>query len=104
MQLDNLMPQQEISRRVGPSAPAVARRLQTASLHRIIKKKDISVVNERAIGRPLTVIAEVTTETGKTGSDRRDKKAFRELSTGAAVLLHHWRDGLCAYHECQRHG
>lgn len=61
VQIDNLMPQREISERVGLSAPAVARRLQRLRATGIIRQ-DISVVNEGALGRPLTIVVEVTTE------------------------------------------
>jgi DNA-binding Lrp family transcriptional regulator len=61
VQVDNLMPQREISERVGLSAPAVARRLQRLRATGIIKR-DISVVNEGALGRPLTIVVEVATE------------------------------------------
>lgn len=61
VQLDNLMPQREISDRVGLSAPAVARRLQRLRASGVIRR-DISVVDERAVGRPLTIVVEVTTE------------------------------------------
>jgi DNA-binding Lrp family transcriptional regulator len=61
VQSDNLMPQREISERVGLSAPAVARRLQRLRSTGVIRR-DISVVNEGALGRPLTIVVEVTTE------------------------------------------
>jgi DNA-binding Lrp family transcriptional regulator len=61
VQVDNLMPQREISERVGLSAPAVARRLQRLRATGVIKR-DISVVNEGALGRPLTIVVEVATE------------------------------------------
>ncbi|TKT69554.1 Lrp/AsnC family transcriptional regulator [Aquamicrobium sp. LC103] len=61
VQTDNLMPQREISELVGLSAPAVARRLQRLRSSRIIQK-DIAIIDESAVGRPLTIVAEVTTE------------------------------------------
>lgn len=61
VQVDNLMPQREISERVGLSAPAVARRLQRLRATGVIKR-DIPVVNEGALGRPLTIVVEVATE------------------------------------------
>jgi Lrp/AsnC family transcriptional regulator, leucine-responsive regulatory protein len=61
VQCDNLMPQREISDRVGLSPPAVARRLQRLRASGIIAK-DIAIVDERAVGRPLTIVVEVTTE------------------------------------------
>jgi DNA-binding Lrp family transcriptional regulator len=61
VQLDNLMPHREISERVGLSAPAVARRLQRLRAGGVIRK-DIAVIDERSVGRPLTIIVEVTSE------------------------------------------
>ncbi|MER8537107.1 Lrp/AsnC family transcriptional regulator [Mesorhizobium sp. M1005] len=64
VQFDNLMQQREISDRVGIPAAAVARRLKWLRSAGIIRK-DISILNERAVGRPLTVIVEVTAENQK---------------------------------------
>ncbi|WP_352917309.1 winged helix-turn-helix transcriptional regulator [Mesorhizobium sp. M1143] len=48
---DDLIQQREISDRVGLSAAAVARRLKGLRSTGIIRK-DISVLSERAVGRP----------------------------------------------------
>ncbi|MER9007165.1 Lrp/AsnC family transcriptional regulator [Mesorhizobium sp. M0862] len=64
VQFDNLMRQREIADRVGLSAGAVARRLKRLRSTGIIRK-DISIVNERAVGRPQTVFVEVTAKNGK---------------------------------------
>ncbi|MGX7877156.1 Lrp/AsnC family transcriptional regulator [Mesorhizobium sp. ORM6] len=64
VQVDNLMQQHEISDRVGLSAAAVARRLKRLRSAGIIRK-DMSILNERAVARPLTVIVEVTAENEK---------------------------------------
>lgn len=61
VQKDNLMPHREVSDRIGLSAPAVARRLQRLRATGVIRK-DVAVVDERAVGRPLTIVVEVTTE------------------------------------------
>ncbi|MGI6246888.1 MAG: Lrp/AsnC family transcriptional regulator [Pseudochelatococcus sp.] len=61
VQNDNQTPQREISESVGLSAPAVARRLQRLRATGIIRK-DMAVVDERALGRPLTIVVEVTSE------------------------------------------
>lgn len=61
VQTNNQMPQREIAAIVGLSVPAIARRLQRLRNTGIIKC-DISVLNEGAIGRPLTIVVEVTTE------------------------------------------
>ncbi|MER9281590.1 Lrp/AsnC family transcriptional regulator [Mesorhizobium sp. M0522] len=64
MQFDNLMQQREISDRVGLSAAAVARRLKRLRSTGIISK-DISILNQRAVGHPQTVFVEVTAKNGK---------------------------------------
>ena len=61
VQEDNLMPQREISEAIGLSAPAVARRLKRLRATGVIRK-DMAIVDERALGRPLTIVVEVTTE------------------------------------------
>lgn len=61
VQEDNQSPHREISIRVGLSAPAVARRLQRLRASGVIRK-DMAVVDEYALGRPLTIIVEVTSE------------------------------------------
>jgi len=61
VQLDNQMPQRIIADRIGLSPPAVARRLQQLRQNGIIQR-DISVIDEAAVGRPLTIVVEVTTE------------------------------------------
>lgn len=61
VQLDNQMPQRIIAERIGLSAPAVARRLQNLREMGVIAR-DIAVIDETAVGRPLTIVVEVTTE------------------------------------------
>ena len=61
VQSNNLIPQREVSEMIGLSVPAVARRLQRLRNIGVIKK-DIAVVDEGAVGRPLTIVVEVTTE------------------------------------------
>ena len=61
VQLDNQMPQRIIADKIGLSPPAVARRLQHLRETGVIQQ-DISVIDETAVGRPLTIVVEVTTE------------------------------------------
>jgi Lrp/AsnC family transcriptional regulator, leucine-responsive regulatory protein len=61
VQENNQTPQREISDRVGLSAPAVARRLQRLRANGVIRK-DMAIVDEYALGRPLTIVVEVTSE------------------------------------------
>ncbi len=61
VQVDNQTPQRIIGDQVGLSSPAVARRLQHLRKVGVIRR-DISVVDENGVGRPLTIIVHVTTE------------------------------------------
>ena len=61
VQLDNQMPQRLIADRIGLSPPAVARRLQNLRETGVIAR-DLSVIDETAVGRLLTIVVEVTTE------------------------------------------
>jgi DNA-binding Lrp family transcriptional regulator len=61
VQTNNQSSQREISDAVGLSVPAVARRLQRLRASGIIRQ-DIAIVDESAVGRPLTIVVEVTTE------------------------------------------
>ncbi len=61
VQLDNQMPQRIIADRIGLSPPAVARRLQQLRETGVIRR-DIAVIDETAVGRPLTIVVEVATE------------------------------------------
>ncbi|BCG83323.1 Lrp/AsnC family transcriptional regulator [Mesorhizobium sp. 113-3-3] len=77
VQFDNLMQQRETADRVGLPAAAVARRLKWLRSAGTIRK-DISILNERAVGRPLTVIVEVTAENQK--MDLLDEMKIRFLN------------------------
>lgn len=61
VQEDNLAPQRVIGETIGLSPPAVARRLQSLRESGVISK-DIAVVDGPSVGRPLTIIAHVSTE------------------------------------------
>jgi Lrp/AsnC family transcriptional regulator, leucine-responsive regulatory protein len=61
VQLDNQTTQRIIADKIGLSPPAVARRLQQLRENGVIQR-DISVIDEAAVGRPLTIIVEVSTE------------------------------------------
>lgn len=75
VQTDNQQPHREISEQIGLSVPAVARRLQRLRATGIIKK-DISIVEEGAVGRPLTIVVEVTTENERLDLLDEMKKRF----------------------------
>lgn len=61
VQQDNHASQRVIAERIGLSPPAVARRLQHLRETKVIRQ-DIAVLDETAVGRPLTIIVHVTTE------------------------------------------
>jgi Lrp/AsnC family transcriptional regulator, leucine-responsive regulatory protein len=61
LQKSNLGPHREIADEVGLSVAAVARRIQRLREAKIIMA-DVSVVDQNAAGRPLTLIVEVTSE------------------------------------------
>jgi Lrp/AsnC family leucine-responsive transcriptional regulator len=61
VQRNNLQPLREIARSVNLSAPAVARRLQRLRAEGVICQ-DVSVLDAVAVGRPLTLIVEITVE------------------------------------------
>jgi DNA-binding Lrp family transcriptional regulator len=76
VQRDNQMPQRLIADQVGLSPAAVARRLQHLRETGIIRR-DISIVDERAVGRPLTIVVEVTTENERLDLLDAMKERFR---------------------------
>ncbi|MCV9999286.1 Lrp/AsnC family transcriptional regulator [Pararhizobium sp. YC-54] len=61
VQTDNFLSQRVIAEKVGLSPPAVARRLQHLRNTKVIRS-DIAVLDETAVGRPLTIIVHVATE------------------------------------------
>jgi Lrp/AsnC family leucine-responsive transcriptional regulator len=61
VQENNLSPLRVIADKVGLSVPAVARRLQRLRETQVIEK-DVSVVDQTLVGRPLTLIVAVTSE------------------------------------------
>ena len=61
VQHNNQTSQRVIAERIGLSPPAVARRLQRLRETQVIRS-DVAVLDEAAVGRPLTIIVQVTTE------------------------------------------
>jgi DNA-binding Lrp family transcriptional regulator len=76
VQLDNQTPQRLIADKIGLSPPAVARRLQHLRETKVIQR-DISVIDEGAVGRPLTIIVAVTTENERLDLLDAMKERFR---------------------------
>ena len=61
LQRDNLTPQREISQRVNLSPAAVHRRIRRLHDEGVIVA-DVAVIDPAAVGRPLTIIAEIAVE------------------------------------------
>jgi Lrp/AsnC family leucine-responsive transcriptional regulator len=61
LQRNNMRGHREVADEVGLSVAAVARRIQKLRDSKIIAG-DVSIVDQDAVGRPLTLIVEVTTE------------------------------------------
>jgi len=61
LQRNNVRPHREIADEVGLSVAAVARRIQRLRETKIITA-DVSIVDQSAVGRPLTLIVEVASE------------------------------------------
>lgn len=76
VQRDNQMPQRLIADKIGLSPPAVARRLQHLRETGVIQK-DIAVLDESAVGRPLTIIVQVRAENERLDLLDAMKERFR---------------------------
>lgn len=76
VQIDNQVPQRIIADKIGLSPPAVARRLQHLRETGVIQR-DIAVIDETAVGRPLTIVVEVTTENERLDLLDAMKERFR---------------------------
>ncbi|RDE07818.1 Lrp/AsnC family transcriptional regulator [Pelagibacterium lacus] len=61
VQVSNRTPQHVLAEEVGLSAPAIARRLQKLREQGVIQK-DMAIIDAAAVGRPLTIIVQVTVE------------------------------------------
>jgi Lrp/AsnC family transcriptional regulator, leucine-responsive regulatory protein len=61
VQRDNTRPLHELSKSVNLSAPAIARRLQKLRQLGVISR-DVSIVSGNAVGRPLTLIVQVSVD------------------------------------------
>ena len=77
LQKDNTRPHREIADKVGLSVAAVARRIQRLREDKIISA-DVSVVDQELVGRPLTLIVEVTTESERLDLLDNMRKRFAE--------------------------
>lgn len=77
LQRSNIRPHREIAEEVGLSVAAVARRIQRLRETKVISA-DVSVVDQNAIGRPLTLIVEVMTENERLDLLDKMRKRFAE--------------------------
>ncbi len=76
VQSNNLTPHRQIADLVGLSTPAVTRRLQRLRRNGLIQR-DVSVLNASALGRPLTIIAQVSLRSEQLDDIDALRDAFR---------------------------
>jgi Lrp/AsnC family transcriptional regulator, leucine-responsive regulatory protein len=79
LQRNNTRPHREIADEVGLSVAAVARRIQRLRETKIIAA-DVSIIDQNAVGRPLTLIVEVTSENERLDLLDDMRKRFGECS------------------------
>ncbi|OKO77255.1 DNA-binding protein [Bradyrhizobium sp. NAS80.1] len=77
LQKDNTRPHREIADKIGLSVAAVARRIQRLREEKVIAA-DVSVVDQDRVGRPLTLIVEVTIENERLDLLDKMRKRFVE--------------------------
>ena len=77
LQLNNVRPHREVAEEVGLSVAAVARRIQRLRETKIITA-DVSIVDQNAIGRPLTLVVEVSSENERLDLLDEMRKRFTE--------------------------
>ena len=76
VQANNLTPHREIADKVGLSTPAVTRRLQRLRKSGLIQQ-DVSVLDAAALGRPLTIIAQVSLRSEQLADIDALRESFR---------------------------
>jgi DNA-binding Lrp family transcriptional regulator len=79
LQKNNLTSQREIAEQVGLSPAAVHRRIQKLHSEGIISQ-DSAIISPERIGRPITLIVEVSVESEKIDALNDLKRAFSEAS------------------------
>lgn len=75
LQKDNRISQRDLSDKINLSASAINRRIAAMEKSGIIKK-NVSLVDARKVGRPITVITEVTLENERLDLMEEAKKRF----------------------------
>ena len=79
IQDNNLTPHREIADRVGLSAPAVTRRLKRLRKSGIIRG-DVSLIDAKAMGRPLVLIVEVVANSEQTSELDAMRQSFQDCA------------------------
>ncbi len=77
VQENNLLPHRKIAEAVGLSTPAVTRRLQKLRQQGVIRR-DASVLNAAALGRPLTIIVQVMAHSERMEDLDALRESFRD--------------------------
>ena len=77
VQGNNLTPHREIADKIGLSAPAVTRRLKRLRGNGVIRG-DVSLVDDHALGRPLTLIVEVVANSEQAAELDGMRRSFQE--------------------------
>lgn len=81
LQRNNLTPQREISQQINLSPAAVHRRIRRLHDEGVITA-NVSLVNPALVGRPLTIIAEVSVESER----EADLDALKQSFTGSSEV------------------
>ena len=79
MQQSNRTTSEQVAEQVGVSAAAVQRRIKKMREQKVIQA-DISVVNPVAIGRPLTLLVQITLERERADLIDQFKKEMKQLA------------------------
>lgn len=77
LQRNNVRPHREVADEVGLSVAAVSRRIQRLRETKVITA-DVSIVDQNAVGRPLTLIVEVVAESERMSLIEKMRKRFAE--------------------------
>jgi len=79
MQLSNRTTSEQIAEEIGLSAAAVQRRIKKMREHKVIQA-DISVIDQRAVDRPLTLVVQITLERERADLIDQFKKEMKQTA------------------------
>jgi len=79
MQLSNRTTSEQIAEEIGLSAAAVQRRIKKMREHKVIQA-DISVIDQRAVDRPLTLLVQITLERERADLIDQFKKEMKQTA------------------------